>query len=200
MSLFIRGFISKIESDIKLYKPVEYIESSGTAYIDTGINMTNKIRAVLDLQFVTDPTSSYSAVFGARADTNGWIYYSGTYDQYRLRHGGTANNSIAATPTDRVTIDMNQNTMTIGDQSVTATAATFSVGYTAYLGALNNEGAAQYASALKVYSAKIYDDDALVRDYIPAVDVYGRIGFWDKVSGAFFYNLGSGSYTAGPEV
>lgn len=51
----------------------------------------------------------------------------------------------------------------------------------------------------KLYSCKIYKDDVLVRDMIPAKDEVGNAGLYDKVEGKFYYNVGTGSFGI-PEV
>ena len=46
----------------------------------------------------------------------------------------------------------------------------------------------------KLYSCKIYKDDVLVRDMIPAKDEVGNAGLYDKIEGKFYYNAGTGSF------
>jgi hypothetical protein len=46
----------------------------------------------------------------------------------------------------------------------------------------------------KMYYCKIYDNDILVRDFIPAVrDSDGKAGFYDLVTNQFFTNAGTGA-------
>ena len=57
-----------------------------------------------------------------------------------------------------------------------------------------------YGSQIKIYSAKIYQNGSLVRDFIPCKNAAGIIGLWDDVNSVFYQNAGSGVFTAGPEV
>lgn len=53
---------------------------------------------------------------------------------------------------------------------------------------------------MQLYRAKVYDNGALVRDFIPAKNASGVIGLWDDVGSAFYENAGTGVFTAGAEV
>lgn len=56
-------------------------------------------------------------------------------------------------------------------------------------------------AAMKLKSFKIYEDDALVHDYVPARRISdGTLGVYDVIDDQFFSNRGSGSFTAGPEA
>lgn len=51
---------------------------------------------------------------------------------------------------------------------------------------------------MKIYSAKFYNGDTLVLDLVPK-EVGGVAGMYDNISGEFFTNQGSGSFTYGEE-
>lgn len=54
---------------------------------------------------------------------------------------------------------------------------------------------ADYFAHMKSYSASFYTDDDIVRDFIPAQrTIDGKVGMFDKVSGTFFINEGSGEF------
>ena len=52
----------------------------------------------------------------------------------------------------------------------------------------------------RIYYLKIYDNDILVLDLIPVVDKNGVACMFDRVSGTYFYNAGTGSFIAGPAI
>ena len=62
-----------------------------------------------------------------------------------------------------------------------------------YIGASNST----YASYSRIYATKVYKDDVLVRDFIPVLDKDNIACMYDKVSGEYFYNQGSGEFIAG---
>ena len=49
----------------------------------------------------------------------------------------------------------------------------------------------------KIYFTKIYNNDTLVRDYIPVIDSSERPCLFDKVSKECFYNQGTGEFLWG---
>jgi len=53
---------------------------------------------------------------------------------------------------------------------------------------------------IKLYYLEIYDNEKLVRDYIPVLDDDGIACLYDKVEKKFYYNEGTGAFIAGPEV
>ena len=48
-----------------------------------------------------------------------------------------------------------------------------------------------------IYLTKIYDNNTLVRNYIPVLDKNKRPCLFDKVSKTCFYNQGSGEFLYG---
>lgn len=69
----------------------------------------------------------------------------------------------------------------------------------AVVAAANNSTVTSQASS-KLYSCQIYDNDKLVRDFVPCKAKDGSIGVYDKKNGMFYPNLGTSELTAGEEV
>lgn len=182
----------------KLYDvEIEYLESTGTQYIDTGIkDYTTSIRFVLDVQY-TDTTgrqlngTANAMYFGVNAGRWECAYqnYYGTADTLRHVYSKTGthsgNNFIQTIELDGTQIG-----------TVTATWNVNQVGGTLRIFSI---GSASLPSKEKIYSAKVYVDDNLVRDMIPVR--VGNIGYlFDKVSFQLFGNAGTGSFTLGPDM
>lgn len=51
-----------------------------------------------------------------------------------------------------------------------------------------------------MYSCKIYDNETLVRNFVPCKNASGAVGLYDTVEGQFYANAGTGTFTAGPEI
>ena len=51
------------------YTQLEYIESTGTQYIDTGVNADNKLKLDMDMEFTSKGISTYKNPFGAIYNT-----------------------------------------------------------------------------------------------------------------------------------
>lgn len=184
---------------------LEYIESTGTQYIDTGFlvssNNYNKIKFVVDCDII-GKGSGASDWFTNGSNINNAYFYVGQYQsKYYYGCGTTDHNTNTSVVSGRhtFTLDTKNKKFTVSDvleidttiEAVTATANLYLCGF-AYT--------AQRSFAQKLYGSKIYQDDVLVRDFIPCKNSSGAIGLYDKVTKAFYPNAGTGAFTDGPAV
>ena len=65
-----------------------------------------------------------------------------------------------------------------------------------YIFSINSNSIADLAP-VRLYSYKIYDNNTLVRDYIPVIDSSERPCLFDKVSRKYYYNQGTGEFLWG---
>lgn len=178
---------------------VEYIESTGTQWIDTGITSSNNTRIEMELAF-TENSSTYG-IMGSRISTSAEAYnmflISGDirWDYYKSRTATsgsyTVNNKVTIKQTDT------QTTFTIGETTKTLSnsSTTFSVPYNIYLFSVNTAGEADNRCAkMKLYSCKIYNGTTLARNFIPAIDQNNVPCLYDKISKKYFYNSGTGNF------
>lgn len=179
------------------YTQLEYIQSSGAQYIDTGFkpNQNTVVRA--DIAHVLSSRTCW--IFGARNGTNvgafGFLTYKGVY---RADYG-TATTNLSGTPTVRFTIEMNKNSVKI-DGAVIATASvqTFATNYPMFLFANNNAGVSAGFSTTQIYGCEIYNGDILMREFIPCRrNSDNALGMYDTVHGTFYQNAGSGAFIGG---
>lgn len=180
------------------YTQLEYIQSSGTQYIDTGFKPNQNSRVVFDFFPVS---IGQTHLFGSRSSNSSSDYFlvlcTGGY--YRDDYASSKTVTTIA-PTDRMVIDKNKNVVNFGSQTYTHSAATFTGAYPIVLFASNTGGNVSYMTNIRLYSCKIYDNGVLSRDFIPCKNASGVIGLWDDVNNVFYQNAGTGTFTAGPEV
>lgn len=173
---------------------VDYIESSGTQYIDTGFKPNNNTRVVVDVHGTKAGTY---AVFGARRSITSqsftvWMMNSSTF---RSDFHSSQNSVNVASVLNRIVIDKNKNVCRFGDISTTNSNATFQAPINLFLFAVNDNGEPEGRNfSGRLYSCQIYDNDTLIRDYTPALDPDGVACLYDKVSGQYVYNSGTGSF------
>lgn len=168
------------------YTLLEYIQSTGSQYINT--NITGSTNAVIDMQgtprtdemvvFMLAPlnASSYQNGFGQYRSTMGGNFDVGTRRIYNVSYTSSSLTINGVGPLDRY-IANNVNLALFGSTSSN-----------------------RRISNTKLYSAKIYNNDTLVRDFIPAKNSSNVVGLYDLVSGQFFTNRGTGDFTAGAIV
>lgn len=184
------------------YQQVEYIETTGTQYIDTGVVPNNYTRTFCDFQYTSDPVvGDYDyAVFGSRYSYNKQAYYvsfRGSHDECIYGVSGTFKTNQAFNDTERHIIDFAPLTGIYVDDELQFTMAYANFeGYSSmYIAGLNQPAAvaAVRTSKIKIYSAKIYQNDQLIRDFVPCYRKSdGEIGMYDLVNDAFYSNAGEG--------
>lgn len=180
------------------YTQLRYIESNGAQYINTGFNANNNTRVVIDAQ--ATGTSGTLFLFGCREANNSksfcFFYYQGWSADYETNAQRKTFSNV--TYTDRLLVDFNKTNCSVNGASASFSAATFQSPVPLYLFAVNTNGTISGQLSARLYSCKIYDNDTLVRDYVPARSSGGVIGLYDMVSGDFKTNAGTGAFTAGP--
>lgn len=186
--------------------PIEYLQATGTQYIDTGINAQSVTRFVVDgccypdsgnnTQLLGGTAQGAGTFFGARVN-NGTFWYC------------MANGNGLGDPTHRSTIDAtivstSSQTGTLADlvSGTTSNFTSFSSGSWQF----PNENlllfggySTRRSPNARCYSLQIYTSSGLVRDFIP-VSVGGVGYLYDKISNKLFGNAGTGNFTLGSEV
>ena len=183
------------------YVKLEYIESTGTQYIDTGFKMNQNTRVVMKVKATSISANAWA--FEGRTSTSsaskGVFFYYSSNKLWNVDYNGSSTrksiSGVAAT--DMLDIDYNKNVCTINEVSVTHTAATFQSSYNLTLLAANTAGTvAGYLNA-RLYSCQIYDNETLIRDYIPAMNSDGVAGLYDAVNDTFYVSGSADNFVAG---
>lgn len=158
------------------YQEVEYIQSTGTQYIDTGIgpaNVGQTVRIELDFQVTEYVNNTW--ICGTQeleCGFSGGFYSHFTYSQ---------------------TSDYLARTMATGSAKKTTTNKVM-------LFARDFNGTiTEYRPAkVKIYSTSIYIDDELVRNFIPCYRKSDNVvGLYDLVNNVFYTNEGTGEFLKG---
>ena len=179
------------------YTRLEYIESAGTQWIDTGFKPNNNTRVVMDA-YISSNSSTF-AFFGGRtsfASNDFSMWCDG--GKWRCNYNNDSSVSSSSASIGRITIDKNKNITTIGSFSLTQTYASFQASSNLCLFATKEDSEIDSRRLSgKLYSCQIYDNGILIRDYIPALRSDGVVGLLDSISGVLYTNSGSGSFVAG---
>lgn len=184
------------------YTHIEYIESTGTQYINTGFVPNQDSRVVLDAQIMKAANASDThCYFGCRDATNKKFFEiyntsSVNFDIYFL-WGTTYTQRFSVDLLKRRTVEINKNTAIVDGASYSYTPVNFNVGYPIYIGADNNSGSPNAITPMRTYACQMYDNGALARDFVPCINPSGEVGLYDLVTAAFFGNAGTGAFTAG---
>ena len=200
------------------YTRLEYIESSGTQWIEdtTLVNnfVTGAIEVKLDLsrsnsgRFVGfTPTGSATSdrytIFGSLAVIASNHDIAMCYSNYTQWSDKTDNN-IDLTKVSVVKYDFTSGSQKLyidGDynRESTFTASPTATNYTFKMFKIHKDDG--YQANARVYYAKVYKGTELVRHYIPAKRNSDNVlGMYEVKTGIFLTNQGSGTFTAGSEI
>ena len=188
------------------YTQLEWIESTGTQYIDTGHGMNatteqdnGEFRFSLDIQFTNTDART---IFGYATNSGtyfsiaaGATKYSNTTGTYSVldRHTFNANtvvdvNSVPVISNTTSVVINGQTVGTGGDsRATTASAGNLRIMSPPYIG------------SAKIYGLKQWQRGVLVFNGIPAKNS-SNVGMYDTVSGTFFPDAAGGNFIAGPAV
>ena len=175
---------------------VNFIQSNGTQYFDTGFVPDNNTRVIVDIELLED--NNNATLFGARSSATSNNYaVMWTNKVLRSDYNNAYTQKWNVEKTKRRVIDKNKETTTIDGVSQSYVNASFRAPGTMMLLALNNNGNVKWQTAAKLYSCKVYDNGLIIRDYWPCYDPDGVACLYDKVEKKYYYNAGSGEFTAG---
>lgn len=185
------------------FQEVEYIESTGTQYIDTGFTPNQDTRIIFDYQ-----KSSYAAnrVIGCRETTTSKAYcFGGTSNTTPASNMASYNSQVAtslgALDLNRHTLDFDKNQIYLDSALLNTFTYSNFTGYgNIYIGTINT-GSITSNFQGNIYSCKIYDNGTLVRDFVPCYRKSDNvIGLYDKVNKVFYTNAGTGTFNKGNDV
>lgn len=184
------------------YQEVEYIESTGTQYIDTGIKLNQGMGVELK---ISDVVYGNTKIFGSRssATTNNFSILSTASSIVCDFYNYAVNRLSVSTPiTEPITITMNPSRLVLntshqdissynsfttpGNAYIFNGAGTFPTGYT--------------NAKMRLYYCKIYSP-SIVRDFVPCYRKSDSvIGLYDLANDTFYTNAGTGNFIKGNDI
>lgn len=185
---------------------IEYLQSTGTQYIDTQIkySSSNKYNISCDVVYVSGSTGS---------TFNGWDA-GGAFGLYKNACADGSTTGIISNGINkflslnlRINSETSSKTLTYiidGDSQyavnrVHGSLPSYSGNGGYILFACYSTNSVSYHIKEKLYRVRIDVNNIVVRDYIPVR--VGQVGYlYDKVSGTLFGNSGTGNFILGPDV
>lgn len=180
---------------------IEYLESTGTQLLDTGISGGTSVEYSLLIEFC-DGNSSWAQYFGSsqnerccpklfRWDNSPYVghtyaaWYTTSETQFRIGELNINSQYLVEYKGGKLYLN--------GSELASPGTLGFGSNNFCIFGYLPEP---QYKSKLRLYECKIWKDGTLVRDMIPVR--VGQVGYlYDKVSETLFDNSGSGDFILG---
>lgn len=191
---------------------VEYLESSGTQWIDIDHGLTNVGNYSFTVEYdAISPTTSGVAVCGSATGNTSWTGVLWSNNRFYLGSGGVVLNENCGR-TSGVRTEFTCDVVT--ENNVNKLAITNKFGGNTYQQNAQTNGVASNNSWLlfayfynnavsgkisaKMYHFLLKDGGDVVRDMIPVR--VGQVGYmYDRVSGELFGNAGTGAFVVGPD-
>ena len=188
----------------KSYIQIEYLESMGKQWIDTGFISNQDTGVKTKILFDSD-VNEEAIVFGSGKDFNDSAFEFYLWNKnmtFNYCHKTSAVNSISIG--DTIFIDWNKNIINYSKNDEPYNTyepgyCQFSTPYPMYIFAVKRPSGI-IAGKVKIYYFQIYDNDTLVHDFIPVLDKENVPCMYDLVEHKFYYNAGTGNFIAGPIV
>ncbi|MDW2995919.1 MAG: InlB B-repeat-containing protein [Alphaproteobacteria bacterium] len=191
--------------------PVEYIANTGVQYIDIGVQPTDTLILNITLMF-----EAYGAIFGARTseahsmfagfDANAGLYldYGSGYNLGRIAYLEKIqlNSIYRLSYGNRYIKNLNTGDFFVSESPVSFTPINLHL----YLFSLNSNNNAAIGSTdtkvkkIRLYDMQIFNNNTLIRDFIPVLDSNGVPCMYDRIENKLYYNAGKGSFIAGPII
>lgn len=192
------GVVDKFKSQPSLssgYTELEYIQSSGTQYIDTGIAPTNDMR--VEISYIPTDRMTEHSIFGSSWAVNGFflMIYQGNF---RFHTGGSVIDAISCSAGTRYIMECTTNHIKINGTTYDVSGVGNTTNNILLLGDMGYNESCRGIG--KIEYTKIWANDTLVRNFVPCKNLSGTVGLYDLVEKKFYGNSGSGAFTAGDYV
>lgn len=183
------------------YTRIEYIESTGSQYIDLDYIEGSTTDFVMKLATTNENPSSIKRIMGGYTSSNRF--------ELALAHtenGLFLNYSNAPVYTEYVPeVNVPFEIKKIGTKliapngEINLTSNTFSSGKSSYLFASNRTSTEKFIG--RIYYCKLYENNEVIRSLIPCIrNSDDEIGMYDLATGRFFTNSGTSTFIAGPVI
>lgn len=211
------AFISGAELRYPGYRRIEYLESTKTQYINTKyVPQVNNVSIELDFEWTgtSDKVSIWEALAGFMQSTSivtprlGVHKYNGVW---MFGANATASSDIAPVPNERIILradfKSSLNKLYKNGTLIVSDATSFNFASSTapntcpiYLFARYCSGSENPAQ-IKLYNAKIYENDILIRNYIPVQRKTDNLnGLYDTIGNLFYSSITSTDFDGGESL
>lgn len=198
------GFATSTIVDNREIVPIEYLESTGTQWIDTGIYASEKVEARVDFQELARRTGTgIFGTFGINQSRTFYLYQGGN-SVWQFGCGPYSNTGKSTDTNRHHAVVSNGKLMLDGVLLGSVNVQPFTTERTLLLFNMWRADGTKYAdNPRRIYSFSLVDVDTqrTIIDFIPVR--VGRVGYlFDRISGEYlpFGNKGTGSFILGPDI
>lgn len=183
------------------YEQLEFIQSTGTQYIDTGINVSTLVNPVMSItmQYTTVEANKKSGAAVSSSGTQFTIGIDAT-KAFSCSAGNNATLGAADTVKHTFVLDTQNGTCSMDDTTQNLTVGNLStINKSIYVGGIN--GISGRIGKAKYYGFTLTSNNQVIMNLVPVRQKSDNaIGMYDTISKTFYTNMGTGNFTAGNVV
>lgn len=189
------------------YTELEYIESLGAQWINTGFCPNPKTTRIDTTFQVTSVAKQNQRLLGARAATNDpakmcSVFWNTSSAVRKLRldwMGSTGSGGAEQTINTDITLVCENNVAIENGVEYKSATAKYDgyLSWPLYIGTMATNGdltSTNPNAPSRWKTFRIYDDGALVRDFVPCISLEKEIGMYDLIGGKFYASDGKGDF------
>ena len=194
-------FASVMQQTKPLYEILEYIQSTGTQYIECLRSEVQDCIFKCDISYDSFYADDYDWFIGSRLKNENWL--AGVYNGKACfwRSGYYYAGSLPAGQRTVLTVDLYNHKFTSSAGTATALASQFGTLSNPALLFWGNAYSFEKSPKCRCYGVKHYHIDELISDYVPVMRISdGAIGLYDKVTREFVASKTSTPFVAGPKT
>lgn len=189
------------------YTQVEYLESTGTQYINTGVNLSNNSNVEINAKLTATQRDKNYYLFGSSIENKRYMIAVGSFtnkyladfvsSSYRIESSFSAFDGKFHTH-KATNLSYYIDEILQGSTS----SSTFTNTSSAYIFDVRDRGASARlgTQSWKIKYCKIWDGNNLIRNFIPCINSSNVAGMYDTVNDVFYANAGTGTFNVGAVV
>lgn len=192
----------------------DYIQSTGNQYIDTEYSWTSDDTSILVDMSIPDSSTGVT-LWGNQPELtkiSGFLHRASAQDNFKAYVGGTRQENTNITSLqDRTQISFTtknnkfsintyniQGNQTVHNNQQNYTGSVKTGGNIVIFANCYQNNVTEYATGMKLYRFKMYDNGKMVRDFVPCHNVsQDKIGLYDLIEKKFYPGQGSSPFTLG---
>lgn len=183
------------------YHEVEYIETTGTQWINTGISANTANLRTISTVFITSvSTSNGDSIWSGSWSTSGYLLNVIPSGELGWHSGGkkvTANINL----NNWFSVETTKQELVVDGTSYALASPSGSDDNRIVLIAWCSYGASGGHARAKYKATMMYSGTTLLREFYPCYRKSDNVaGFWDKANEVFYTNAGTGTFVVGPDV
>jgi hypothetical protein len=185
------------------YTEVEYIESTGSQYINTGVTGISGLMADGAMMPLSIPASGGAIFLGAYPPQWYMVYFNKGSTGYSYNSWKSGSKGMQVGVKHEFAVDFtggNQSFKIDGEVTCSSNIAEVVCTYPIFAFAGSNNGSAFQFTIARLYNLRMYTKDTLLRDFVPCISDTDGAGLFDLVESKFYKNAGSGDFLVGNEV